>query len=112
LNASTLRALRGNYVVAIDGGSAAVVPVMWGALERPFGLDRRSTAENSTIVVVKLVAQIPHSPLHIQFARKHYKVISFPINLSPAALVGHAAEYVSVAHHKLKEREIVIWKAV
>jgi hypothetical protein len=88
---------------------------MWGALERPFDLDRRSTAEsaeNSTIVVVKLVAQIPHSPLHIQSARKHYKVISFPMNLSPAALVGHAAEYVSVAHHKLKERVIVMWKAV
>jgi hypothetical protein len=52
-------------------------------------------------VVIMLVTQIPHSPLHIHFARKHYKVISFPINLSPAALVGACCRVVLVAHHNV-----------
>ena len=51
--------------------------------------------ENSTTVVV---AQIPHSPLRLQFTVEHYKVIFFPMNLIQA---GHAAKYALVAHHNV-----------
>ena len=97
-----------------EGGAALVLQVLrchrkFGTLagsapKCPFGLDQWTLPSGlncGELQVLMLVAQIPHSPLCIRFANKHYKVMFSLINLSPAALVGHVAEHVLEAHHNL-----------